>query len=97
MTHQKNVMENCGMACSKLDNKSITVKVDMDDKREAKLLQTLSCDLNAKEPVIFVINKTGQVVATHNGLTDVNVLLSSMKKAPASSCCPGGAPPGGCK
>ena len=97
MTNQKNIMDNCAMACSKMDNKSVTVKVDMEDKKETKLLQTLKCDLNAKEPVTYVINKSGQVIGTHNGITDVNTLVSSAKKAPASGCCPGGAPAGGCK
>ena len=97
MTSQKNIMDNCAMACSKMDNKSVTVKVDMEDKKETKLLQTLKCDLNAKEPVTYVINKSGQVIGTHNGITDVNTLVSSAKKTPASGCCPGGAPAGGCK
>ena len=97
MTSQKNVMENCNMACGKMDNKSVTIKIDMDDKKEAKLLQTLKCDLNAKEPVTYVINKSGQVIGTHNGITDVNTLVASAKKAPAGGCCPGGAPAGGCK
>ena len=97
MTNQKNVMDNCAMACGKMDNKSVTIKVDMDDKKEAKLLQTLKCDLNAKEPVTYVINKSGQVIGTHNGITDVNTLVASAKKAPAGGCCPSGAPAGGCK
>lgn len=97
MTGHDNVMNNCAMACGKMDNKSVTIKVDMNDKKEAKLLQTLKCDLNAKEPVTYVINKSGQVIVTHNGITDVNTLVASAKKAPASGCCPGGAPAGGCK
>ncbi|MEI6433869.1 MAG: hypothetical protein WCP32_03415 [Bacteroidota bacterium] len=97
MTSHDKVMDNCAMACGKMDNKSMTIKVDIDDKKEAKLLQTLKCDLNAKEPVTYVINKSGQVIGTHNGIADVNTLVSSAKKAPASGCCPGGAPKGGCK
>lgn len=97
MPNQKNIMDNCAMACGKMENKSVTVKVDMADKNEVKLLQSLKCDMNAKEPVTYVINKSGQVIGTHNGITDVNTLVSSAKKAPASSCCPGGAPAGGCK
>lgn len=97
MTSHDKAMDNCAMACGKMDNKSVTIKVDMDDKKETKLLQTLKCDLNAKEPVTYVVNKSGQVIGTHNGITDVNTLVASAKKAPASSCCPGGAPAGGCK
>ncbi|MCX6266103.1 MAG: hypothetical protein NTW16_01915 [Bacteroidetes bacterium] len=97
MTSHDKAMNNCAMACGKMDNKSVTIKIDMDDKKEVKLLQTLKCDLNAKEPVTYVINKSGQVIGTHNGITDVNTLVASAKKAPASGCCPGGAPAGGCK
>jgi len=97
MTNQKSVMDNCAVACGKMENKSVILKVDMDDKKETKLLQTLKCDLNAKEPVTYVINSAGQITGTHNGLTDVNTLVSSAKKAPASSCCPSGPKAGGCK
>lgn len=98
MTSHDKAMDNCAMACGKMDNKSVTIKVDMDDKKEAKLLQTLRCDLNVKEPVTYVINTSGQVIGTHSGITDVNTLVASAKKAPAKSgCCPGGAPAGGCK
>ena len=97
MTSRKSIVDNCAVACSKMDNKSVTVMVALEDTHETKLLKTLKCDLNAKEPVTYVINKSGQVTGTFNGLTDVNTLVSSAKKAPASSCCPSGAKAGGCK
>lgn len=98
MASKKNIIDNCYLACNKMENKSVIVKVDMDDKKETKLLQTLKCDLNAKEPVTYVINSAGQITGTHNGLTDVNTLVSSAKKAPASSCCPSGSAKAGvCK
>jgi hypothetical protein len=96
MPNQKSIMDNCAMACGKMDNKSVTVKVDLTDKNETKLIQNLKCDMNAKEPVTYVINKSGQVVSTHNGITDVNTLVSSAKKAPAGGCCPGGSSSAGC-
>jgi hypothetical protein len=97
MTSKNSIMDNCAVACGKMENKSVILKVDMEDKKESKLLQTLKCDLNAKEPVTYVINSAGQITGTHNGLTDVNTLVSSAKKAPASSCCPSGPKAGGCK
>jgi len=99
MTSHDKAMDNCAMACGKMENKSVTIKVEMDDKKEAKLLQILKCDLNAKEPVTYVINKSGQVIGTHNGLIDVNTLVASAKKAPAGGCGPssGGCAPGACK
>jgi hypothetical protein len=97
MTSKNNIMDNCAAACGKMENKSVILNVDMDDKKETKFLKTLKCDLNAKEPVTYVINSAGQITGTHNGLTDVNTLVSSAKKAPASSCCPSGPKAGGCK
>ena len=90
MASKKNIIDNCYLACNKMENKSVIVKVDMNDKKETKLLQTLKCDLNAKEPVTYVINSAGQITGTHSGLTDVSTLVSSAKKAPKSSCCPSG-------
>ncbi|MDD4603412.1 MAG: hypothetical protein PHF97_06360 [Bacteroidales bacterium] len=98
MTSQKNILDNCAMACSKMDNKSVTIKVDMVDKKETKLLQTLKCNLNATEPVTYVINTSGQIAGTYNGITDIKTLIGSAKKAPASGgCCSGGSKAGGCK
>lgn len=96
MPNQKSIMDNCATACGKMNNTSVTVKVDLADKNEAQFLQNLKCDINAKEPVTYVINKSGQVVGTHNGVTDVNTLVSSAKKAPAGGCCPGGSGSAGC-
>jgi hypothetical protein len=94
MTSKKSIMDNCAVACSKMDKKSAMVLVPMDDKNEAKLLQTLKADLNAKEPVTYVINKSGQVAGTYTGMTDVNTLVSTAKKAPAGGCCPSGSSSG---
>ena len=96
MPNQKSIMDNCAMACGKMNNTSVTVKVDLGDKNETKFLQNLKCDMNAKQPVTYVINKSGQVVGTHNGVTDVNTLVSSAKKAPAGGCCPGGSSSADC-
>jgi hypothetical protein len=97
MTSKKSIVDNCAVACSKMDNKCVTVKVNMDDKSETKLLQNLKYEPTAKEPVTYVINKAGQVIGQYNGLTDVNTLVSTAKKAPAGGCCSGGTKAGGCK
>ena len=97
MTSKKSIVDNCAVACSKMDNKSATVLVALDDKNETRLLQSLKSDPNAKEPITYVINKSGQVAGTYSGMTDVNMLVTTAKKAPAGGCCPGGAKTGGCK
>lgn len=96
MPSQKDIMNNCATACSKMDNKSVIVKVSLDDKKETKLIQSLKCDLNAKEPVTYVVNTAGQITGTFNGITDVSSLISSAKKAPAGGCGTSCAP-GACK
>jgi hypothetical protein len=97
MSSKKNIIDNCYLACNKMENKSVIIKVDLEDKKEIKLIQRLNCNLTAKEPVTYVVNPSGQVIGTYNGLTDVNTLVSTAKKAPAGGCCPGGAKAGGCK
>jgi hypothetical protein len=97
MTSRKSIMENCATACSKMENKSVVVTVNMEDKKETKLLQTLKCNLNAAEPVTYVINTAGQITGTYTGLADVNSLVSSATKVAAGGCCPGGAKTAGCK
>ena len=97
MNATKKIMDNCAVACAKMDNKSVVMKIDLEDKNEAKLFQRMKCDLNAKEPVTYIINSTGDITGTFKGLTDVNTLVGTAKKTAAKSCCPGGAPAGGCK
>ena len=96
MTSKKNILDNCALACRKMDNKSITVMVSMDDKNETKFLKSLACNLTSKEPVTYVVNSSGQVTGTFNGITDVNNLVASAKKA-ASKGCGTNCAPGACK
>lgn len=96
MTSKKSIMDNSAVACSKMNNSSVTVLVTADAKGETKLLQTLKYDVNSKEPVTYFINKSGQVAGTYAGLTDVNTLVATAKKAPAGGCCGGGAGSAGC-
>lgn len=97
MTSKKNIMDNCAVACTKMANKSVVVTVNVEDKKEANLLNTLKYNPGATEPVTYVINSAGQIAGTFTGTTDVNNLIATAKKAPAGGCCPSGAPAGGCK
>lgn len=97
MTSKKNIMDNCAIACTKMANKSVVVTVNAEDNKEANLLKTLKYNTGATEPVTYVINSAGQIAGTFTGTTDVNNLIATAKKAPASGCCPSGAPAGGCK
>lgn len=91
MASKKNIIDNCYLACNKMENKSVIVKLDMDDKKESKFLQALKCNMTATEPVTYVINAAGQVTGTYTGLADVNTLVGSAKKVASGGCCPGSA------
>jgi hypothetical protein len=97
MISKKNVIENCYLACNKMDDKSVMIKVDSEDKNEVKLLSTVKHNLSATEPVTYVINSAGQITGTYNGITDLNNLISSATKVISGGCCPGGSKKSGCK
>jgi len=97
MTSKKSIIDNCAVACSKMDNKTVTLMVSLEDKNETKLFQMLKCNLNAKEPVTYVVNSSGQIAGSYSGLTDVNTLVSTAKKAPSGGCCPSSSSKSGCK
>ena len=97
MASKKEIMNNCATACTKMKNTSITIQVNADDKKETKLLRTLKYDNTATQPVTYVVNSSGQLTDTYNGMTNVNSLIGSAQKVIKSSCCPGGSKTGVCK
>jgi hypothetical protein len=97
MTSKKNVIDNCYMACNKMDDKSVMIMVNSDDKKEEKLLSTVKYNISATEPITYVINAAGQITGTYNGITDINNLVSSATKVVSGGCCPGGSKKSGCK
>ena len=93
MAHKKgmkstgDISDRCTKACQQMDNKSVLVKVDMDDKAEAEFLTLLNIDPALAEPVTIVTNARGQITNTYNGLMNVEDLVQAATKR-AGGCCP---------
>jgi hypothetical protein len=81
------ISDRCTKACQQRDNKSVLVKVDMDDKAEAEFLTLLKIDPASAEPVTIVTNARGQITSTYTGLMNVEDLIQAATRS-AGGCCP---------
>jgi hypothetical protein len=81
------ISDRCTKACQQMDNKSVLVKVDMDDKAEAEFLTLLKIDSASAEPVTIVANARGQITSTYTGPTSVEDLVQAATRS-AGGCCP---------
>ena len=87
MAAQSGAMASCAAACGQMNNKGVTIKIDMDDPQEAEFLTQLKVDRAATEPVTLVVNAQGQITQTYTGATDVASLVTAATKR-AGGCCP---------
>ena len=90
------ISDRCTKACQQMGNKSVLVKVDMDDKAEAEFLSLLKINRAAAEPVTVVANAQGQITSTYNGLVNVEELMQATTRS-AGGCCPRSVTGGGKK
>jgi len=65
----------CNEAVKSMNSGAITVELNIDNKEEATLLNNLRVNALATEPVIYAINKAGQVTGTFSGETSPNQLV----------------------
>jgi len=96
MSGKNNVMNTCQQACIEMENNAKMVEVSLDDAREKEFLSELKVQMNAKEPVTYVINSKGQITGTFGDDVNATTLVASAKKVAATGCCPGGSK-SGCK
>ncbi|MDP2359797.1 MAG: hypothetical protein Q8O14_03450 [bacterium] len=80
-------MSACETACSQLQGKPVTVKVDLDDPRERAFLDQLKIDRDSTTPVTLVVNAQGQVTGSYGSDVDVAKLVQDASKK-AGGCCP---------
>ena len=81
------IADRCTKACRQRDNKSVLVKVDMDDKAEAEFLTLLKIDSASSEPITIVANARGQITSTYTGPMNVEELVQAATRSPGG-CCP---------
>ena len=94
MTQKSVAIANCNEAAKSMNDGAIVIELNIEDKEETTLLQNLKVDLSANEPVIYAINKTGQVVGTFPFETSSKQLVLAAIKLPSTSCGPNGCAPG---
>lgn len=90
MTGKAKVFDACAAACGQLKDKSVNVKVDMDDPGETAFLEELKINTASTEPVTVVINAQGQVAGNFTGAVEVGPLVMAATKKVTGGCCPPG-------
>jgi hypothetical protein len=90
------VLKACNEAVSILKNKAAIIEVDLDDIKEASLIDKLEVDRSSKESTTQVVNVQGQIAGTASGEPDAAKLAAAAIAPPKSGCCPGGAGSSGC-
>ena len=87
MSSRSSVSSTCALACGQMNDKGVTITIDMDDPEEAEFLTQLKVDRTSAEPVTLVANPQGQITGTFAGAVDVASLVQAASKR-ATGCCP---------
>ncbi len=87
MAKQGDCSAACASACGQLQDRCVTVQVDMDDPAESAFLTSLNIKTASTEPVVLVVNAQGQITGTYNGAADVAALVQAATKK-VGGCCP---------
>jgi hypothetical protein len=77
----------CAAACGQLQDRCLTVQIDMDDPAEAGFLDQMKINRASSEPVTLVVNPQGQITGTYTGAADVAALMQAATKK-VGGCCP---------
>lgn len=96
MVKKTTAIAKCNEAVKSMNDGAITVELNIDNKEEATLLNNLKVNTLATEPVIYAINKAGQITGTFPCETATTQLVLAANKVAASSCCPTGSASGSC-
>ena len=94
MVKKGTAIAKCKEAVKSMNNSAITVELNIDNKEEATLLNNLKVNALATEPVIYAINKAGQITGTFPSETASTQLVLAANKAASSGCGPSGCAPG---
>jgi len=97
MPDKAKAIENCKKTVESMNNGASVVELNIDNKNEEILITQLKVNTLATDPVIYAINKAGQVTGTF----DINTSTADLKNAAnkvikSSGCCPGGSGSSGC-
>lgn len=94
MAGKAQAISSCNEAAKSVPNGAVVIQLNIDSKTETVLLNNLKVNSLSTEPVIYVINKAGQVTGTLKSDAKVTDLATAATKVIRGGCCPGGG--GGC-
>lgn len=92
MINKSKAIENCKKVVQTMSNSLVLVELNMDDANEAVLIKQLNVSSIATEPIIYAINKSGQVTGTF----DIKASTDDLKNATNKVIKSGGCGTGGC-
>lgn len=77
MVNKTKAIENCKKAIKSMNNGAVMVELNIDDANEANLIKQLKVNTSTTEPIIYTVNKLGQIT----GIFDVNASTIDLKNA----------------
>ena len=89
MVDKAKAIVNCNEAAKAMNNGAVVVQINVESKEETTLFDDLKINTMSKEPLIYVINKAGQVTHTFDIKATKTQLTAAAKKV-VSSCCGSG-------
>jgi hypothetical protein len=89
MVNKDNVMNTCQKACIEMENNAKMIEISLDDPKEKQFLTELKVNMEATEPITYVINSKGQMTGAFNDDVNSTDLVASAKKV-SSGCGPSG-------
>lgn len=96
MLTETSVSSACATACSQMQGKCTSIKINLDDDNELPFLNELKINPQSREPVTVVINAQGQVTGSFAGGVEVGNLVQAATKKAGGCCPPGGASSSSC-
>lgn len=84
------VLQACKEAVTILKNNAAIIEVDLDDSKEADLIDRLRVNKLSRESTTQAVNIQGQIAGIASGLPDAAKLAAAAIAPPKSGCCSGG-------
>ncbi len=86
MIDKAKAIVNCNEAAKAMNNGAVVVQINIDSKEETTLLKDLNVNTMANEPVIYAINKSGQITQTFDVKANKAQLTAAANKVVSSGC-----------
>lgn len=96
LNDKSTILANCKSASAKIASKPAVIEFDFNDKNETEFLKQIGITSLSNKSKTVVVNASGQIADTYDGIVLENTLATSVNKVIKSSCCPSGSSKSGC-